>query len=409
MTTKHISIAILAASCTLGKVRGQGLMDIGRPVFEDGARLPFSLSVSSAAGWDSEPGAGSSTGSGSQLPSDGPGSAFWENAIDLYYPVGHGRSRLNIRANYSGTLYFDPPPGTQEFQNIGGLHLDYFRQINQRLSITDSAHLSYQTEPNYQIGASINRPTSGYYYGSNTFRASYNWSTRFSTVTSYTASFISYDDEALQDENNNSHLFSESLRYSLTRRTTALLDYRYSFTTYPDNPAADSQSHFILLGANRPLGRFLSMSLSGGAEFRSYDGPLGSETAPYGEAAINYHARENTTLRLYYRGGLEDTGTAGLQSNFSHRTGLAMTHRFTPRLSLDLAVDNVNSEVSDGPVGAAASQGDLLHARAGLTYSRPLWRRLNLNASYSFSTVSSDDPFAEYERHRVSLGVSGNF
>lgn len=409
---KHLAIAIGAASCALSAAHGQGLMDIGSNL-GDGVRLPFSLFISSSAGWDSNPRASSSTGPrngpGAGTLPEGAGSTFWQNAFNLHYPLGRGRHRFSVTADYSNTWYFDPPQGTREFQNTGGLHLDYFRPISQRLTLGDTAYFTHQTAPDFQVGASINRPTSGYYYFSNNLSARYNLTSRLSAVTSHTVSSISYDEEALQGENNITHVVSEGLRYSLTQKTTATLDYRLRFSQYPDNPAADSRSHFILLGVRRPIGRFLSMSLSGGAEFRSYDGPLGSRTDPYSEGAINYHARKNTTFRAYFRSGVEDTGSAGSQSSLSQRAGLALSQRLAPGLSLSASLDYINSDFTGSPVGLKNRKEDTFYTSVGLNYYRRLWRRLGLNANYSYSMVSSDDPFSEYQRHRVSLGLSTTF
>ena len=113
------------------------------------------------------------------------------------------------------------------------------------------------------------------------------------------------------------------------------------------------------------------MSVRGGGSC-SYDSTLGDETSPYSEASLNYHALKNTTFRCYYRGGLEDTGAAGQQTNFSRRIGLAMTHRFTPRLSSDVSVDNINSDYSGSPTGLEDRQEDTSHSSVGLSYFRLL-------------------------------------
>jgi hypothetical protein len=305
--------------------------------------------------------------------------------------------------------YFDPPEGVEELQNTGGLTVNYLRQVNERLSFGDALYLTYQTQPDFQVGSSITRPNSGYFYGSNNFWVNYRWSTHFSTMTSWTASAISYDDETHQDENNTRQLFSEKLRYALTQRTAVSLEYRFGLTDYPDNPAANSESNYLLFGVERPLSRFISMSVNGGAEWRAYDSALGNETAPIIEAAIDYRARENTTFRWYYRSGLEDTGSAGTQSNTTIRTGLTMSHRFGQGLSLNVALNGIRKDFLKSPTVMESRTEDTFEVTAGLSYHRHLWRRFGLNASYSFSMVNSDDEFSEYNRHQASLGISAQF
>ncbi len=405
---KPFPIAIVAAFWTVPAVQGQGLMDIGS-TFDDGVRLPFAFSVSSSLGYDSKPGANSSSGGGGHLPSDSEGSGFWRNGFTLNYPLGRANNRFNLDANYSNTWYFKASPGTQGIHHAGGVNLLFQREVSERFSFGDSLHLAYQTQPDFQVGASINRPTGGYFSGSNDLWADYKWSTRFSTKTSYTVSNIDYDEESLSTESNTRHELSEMVRYALTRRTAATFEYRFSVSEFPDNPNAESKSHYLLLGVERPLGRFVSMSVSAGGEWRAYDGPLGSRVSPHVEGAINYRARENTTFRLYYRSGLEDTGSAGVQSNMSMRAGLSMTHQFGAGLSMTLGVNSVNSDYTRGAAGVNNRQEDTLETSLGLNYYHHLWRRFGLNAGYTFSMVDSDDPFSEYKRHYLSLGLSAQF
>jgi hypothetical protein len=317
-------------------------------------------------------------------------------------------NRFSLDASLDSTWYLDPPQGTGEFQNTGGVNLNYFRRFSERLSIVDSLHLSHETQPNFQIGVSITRPTGGYFMGAHSLSAEYKWSTRFSTITGWSTTAISYEDHALRSENYSRQVFSEKFRYALTQRTAASLEYRFSFANYPDNPAAESQSNFLLLGIERPLGRFLSMTLSAGSEWRAYDGSLGNRTEPVVEAAIDYRARENTTFRWYYRSGLEDTGSAGRQSSFSRRTGLVMTHKFPVGISLNLAVNSLSGDLSSGGASTAGT-GDTFEASAGLSYYHHLWRRFGFNASYSYSMINSDDELSEYRRHQAALGISAQF
>src|SRR6187549_3396540 len=84
-----------ALSCMLAGVRAQGLMDIGQNPLNE-VRLPFSLTVSSAAGWDSNPRAGSSSNRFPGMPLEGPGSAYWQHSFTFHWPLGHGRNRFNV-------------------------------------------------------------------------------------------------------------------------------------------------------------------------------------------------------------------------------------------------------------------------------------------------------------------------
>jgi len=400
------------ASCGLTTVCAQGLRDIGAR-FDDEVKLPFSLILASSAGWDSNPQAGSFEGPQAGGPGDvsleGSGSAFWENTMALHMPAGNKRDRFYLEGNLATTMYADPPPGTEEFQLTGGLSASYVRVANSRLSYGDTIHLSRQTEPDLATGTPVNRPTGGYFSGSNRLWVSYGWSTRCTAITSWVVDVFEYDEIAQRAENSIRHLFSEELRYALTTRTTATLSYRFGLNRYPDSPGEDSTSHFLLLGADRPLGRFFSMSLKGGVEFRSYEGELGSTSEPYVESAIQYHARVNTTFRWYLRSGLEDSGSPGTQSRSSLRTGLSASQVLAPGLTLNAGVNLVDYSGSSDSSTFGGGQEDTLEGLIGLNYSRRLWRKFTFNADYTYSTMSSDDPLSDYQRHRVSVGMGASF
>ena len=285
--------------------------------------------------------------------------------------------------------------------------LDFVRQISPRLLIADSLYVAYETEPDYLIGASVNRRTNQYLYGYNNFSVSYAWTQRFSTVTGHTITGIWYEDDALEGSDNLTNIVHNQFRYSLSRTTTATLDYRFAITEYDNNPDADSQSHYILVGVDHSFSPQLAGSLRGGVQFRSYDGPIGDREVPYVEAALNYRVAKNTSLRWFHWLGLEDQDLAGFQSGFSYRTGLTVEHRLADRLTGNLSVHYIWQDYTDSPVGLADQTDNTFAGSVGLDYR--IWRNIGLNASYWYTNVDSDSPFREYERHRVSVGVTATF
>ncbi len=404
---KRLLTAAGGLLCLPAVSSGQSLWDFGSR-FDEKVRMPFSLRLSSAAGWDSRPGASSASRDGNNEVESG-GSAFWRNSIVLHYPLELENNRFDFDLDYSNTWYEDPPPGTRRTLHTGHAMLNYQRGFSPRLTIGNTAQFSHQGDPNFDLGATILRPTRGYSTGSNRLWAEYKWGPRFSTTTSYSFNAITYDEDSLKSENYITHTFGETFRYALTARTTSTFDYRYSFTRYPDNDAADSQSNYLLLGVERPIGRFFSATVKGGVEFRSYDGPLGNINAPTQEVSLNYLGLHNTTFSAFYRGGLEAMGRPGSQSNLTRRAGVRMTHHFTPTLSMNIGLDGVSTDYSKGTSGQRNEKLKTFHDVIGLRYSRPLGQRLRFDADYSFSMISSDDPLNEYSRHLFSLGVSGNF
>jgi hypothetical protein len=334
-------------------------------------------------------------------------SGYWQNGASLVYSAGDKRNHLNLGAHYSNIWYFDAAPGTEESYNNARISLDYVTQVSPRLVISDSFYLAYETEPDFLIGASINRRTNQYLYGYNNLSVSYAWDRRFSTVSGYTITGIWYEEEVNQNMDHLAHIFSQQFRYSISPTTTATVDYRFQFADYDNNPDADFTSHYVLAGVDHSFSPLLAGSLRVGAEFRDYDGDIGSETRPYLEGALNYRAGKNTILRWYHYLGMDDSDLAGFTSGYSYKTGLTVQHQLTDRLTGNLAVHYLYQMFEDSPYDLPDENDSTFAGSAGLDYR--LWRNIGLNATYWYTNTDSDNFYRDYERHRVSVGLTATF
>ena len=169
---KKIAIATLAVGLSVSASKGQGLLSIGaNRDYEE--KIPFSVTLASSVGYDSNMNTSSI---------DATESGYWQNGATLAYSTGDRRNHLNVGAHYSNIWYFDPAPDAEDVYNNARLSLDYVTQVSPRLVIADSFYLAYETEPDFLIGASINRRTNQYLYGYNNFSVSYAWTPRFQTI-----------------------------------------------------------------------------------------------------------------------------------------------------------------------------------------------------------------------------------
>jgi len=392
-----IAIATLALGLTVSASQGQGLLSIGADRdYEE--KIPFTVTLASSVGWDSNM---------NTSPDYETESGYWQNGGSLVYSAGDKRNHLNLGAHYSNIWYFDAAPGTEDTYNNARVTLDYVTQISPRLTVSDSFYLAYETEPDFLVGASINRRTSQYLYGYNNLSVSYAWTPRFSTVTGYTLTGIWYEEDENQNMDHLSHLFSQQFRYSVSRTTTGTFDYRFQVADYDNNPDAEYTAHYALVGVDRSFTPLLAGSLRVGAQFRDYDGPLGSDTRPYLEGALNYRAGKNTTLRWYHYLGGDDSDLTGFASGYSYKTGLTAQHQLTERLTGNVALHYLNQNFEDSPYDLPDQTDNTFAGSAGLDYR--LWRNIGLNATYSYTTTDSDNYYRNYDRHRVSLGLTATF
>lgn len=410
---KPIFAATLLTLCAASGVQSQGLLSIG-PIFDDGQTVRFGGTYTSSLGWDSNPRSGFSGRGGGD--DDSEGSAFWSNGISLVTQRGKPDNRLLLNGSYSNTWYLDTSPGTEDMAHNGRLGLNYSRQLSRRWRVSNSFNTTYSTDPEFDVGETVNRRTGGSLYLSNNLSASCIWTHRISTVTGYSFSTVMYDDESggETDSSLGSEEFirngvSQQFRYILDRRTTLTASYRFSQTNYSDDSDGDSRSHFFLFGGDRAFERGFSISGSGGVQYREYIETGEGRASPYGEAALNYR-RDLTSVRWHHRVGMEDTGNAaragqqGGDGGYSYRTGLSLSHQFSRRLSFNASANYVYQTFPRGFGGEGDNVEETVDGRLGLHYK--LRRRVGMGFNYYYTTVISDNPFEEYDRHRFSLGVT---
>ena len=382
------SAALLGLSAS---AQAQGLLNLNSNDSELDKKIPFHWTVGMNVGWDSNP--RSSQG-------DSSGSAFMSGHLGAEYATGDRRTSYIWNGSYSPIYYFEEG----ELYHNARLSFSVRHKVNPRLTINDSAYVSYEIEPDYQIGASIARRTEQYLYFYNGISASYAWNRRFSTVFSHNISGVYYDDSASSGEDNLTNTFGVEGRYALSRTTTAALTYRFAIAQY-DNGFGDFTSQYFLAGLDHKFSPRLTGSFRVGAEIQDRDNG-GDHTAPYFEGNLSYAVAKKTQLGWYHRLGYENSDIGGYGERYSYRTGLSLSQRVNSRLTANVGAHYIHDTFEEG--GALDSfDDDTIALSTGLAYN--VYRNVTLNGSYSYTTVSSGNPFREFDRHMLSLGVSARF
>jgi hypothetical protein len=112
-----------------------------------------------------------------------------------------------------------------------------------------------------------------------------------------------------------------------------------------------------------------------------------------------------TFARWYAALGFNGAELAAFSSRYGVNTGLQINHNLTNRVSLNAGV-NYGYSTFDNPGGIDGTEHSLFLS-TGLGYN--ILENLRLDAQYSFSTLQSNDPLREFDRHRVSLGATATF
>ena len=278
---------------------------IGEGIFTN---LPFKTSLSADVGYDDNV---------FTSHTDRIGSGYDDLNLNIGSHIGNQRSRLDGDLAL-GFAYYWNRPGRSVDPNIS-LNLNSSYKLTPRLMLSLSSNLAYQAQPNFAIAGAATQNVGNYFFGSNQISLGYEWTPRFSTVTSYSLTSYWYDNstEATQ-QNRLEHLIGEQLRYMLFPTATLVGEYRFGYISYQTSntassgtPNTDSYSHFLLAGADATLSPRLSFTFRGGAEIRTFLTPGGMEkTFPYAESTLGYEYRPSCFFQWYNRLGLEQSDFA---------------------------------------------------------------------------------------------------
>jgi len=255
----------------------------------------------------------------------------------------------------------------------------------------------------------------------------YRWTERFGTYTGIRFSGSSYDDTSTDPNQSNlsdriNWQVYQQLRYQYSPQTVLITEYRYG-QTLTDSVASESTDQYFLIGADHRFSPNTIGTIRVGAQMRDVDGGA-SSTSPYLEFALNSQINRQLKLGAFMRYGMEgeDTvlsgGAPAELFNYDERTTLRMgttgTYQISPDLSLNSGVDLIQSNYDKGrPIDGTGGEGpsyDETTFNAYIGMSMKLTDFLYGNLSYNYSQVVSDvNDSREYDRNRVSVGVSAEF
>ncbi len=335
--------------------------------------------------------------------------SFYTNGhVVMDYKFGDARTQVAFQA-FGGLSYYYNRPFGRGYDITTGLSLSVSHQATPRLGLGAALYLAYQSEPDFNTGFGVNRRSGEYFYSSDKFSTSYQWSPRFSTLTSYTLGVLNYEDNSVGFfEDRVEHTFGNEFRFLVLPTTTAVGEYRYQITEFETAPR-DSMTHFVLGGLDHSFNPRFNISLRGGVQFREFDN-FGDRTSPYAEGTLNYALTEKSSVSWNNRYGLDEPDVPGSPSRSSFRTGLRGNYAFTPRISSTLSIYYQHDE-NDGfqtPFFFIPSfSEDTLDLSLGVRYEiNSVFAAL---AGYSHTEVLSDITLREYARNRYYLGLNATF
>jgi hypothetical protein len=322
-----------------------------------GATVPLEITAGVDIGYDDHViGSRSTTGSSS---------FFTRENIVLSYDRPRERSELRLLAVGRFDQFLDV--GTDDKDVNVTLLLTH--NFSTRLSFRADVYAAYQTEPNFQSNVGPENVRAPHFDTNDIFSVTYHWFPRFSMITSYTFRRVQYESSSSSigtSQNRVENTLGEELRFSLTKRTDVLGEYRFQTIDY-DTATNNSITHYVLVGVDHRLTEHLRLDMRGGPSFRSLEND-GNMVNPYAEVRLDYTS-SNHSLNWTTSYGYESPNVAGASNRTTIRTGLNLTYDLTSRLHSTAAFYYHHDENEGGSSGTTSvGTQDSLELSLGFRY-----------------------------------------
>ena len=355
-----------------------------------------------------------------------PGLGAKQDSVSLAPSVGLSfvsitpQTTWDVYARLGLVYYFDAPStgNSQDINSQSRVGVNLIHRFSERLRFSSRNFVSYELEPDYSYGYASSRQSGEYFFWQTDNSVGFRWTERFATYTGFSLTGADYD---VQNNDRYTWELYNQLRYQLGPQTVLTGDYRYSQTS-GSNQSSDSTNQYVLLGAEQRFSPNTIGIIRAGAQFREVD-QGSSSTSPYFELALNSQVTQQLSVRAFTRYGIEsyDTvrtlasnGLVEFDDRKTLRIGIASEYAFSPIFSVSGGVDYIPTSFEGGrqiPSVAGSTvadqKEDLINAYIGA--SMKFNDLLTGTVSYNFTNSSSDFSNNDYNRNRISLGVSAEF
>jgi hypothetical protein len=337
------------------------------------------------------------------------------------------QTTLDVYSKLGMVYYFDAPDGIDDINSQSRLGVSVIHRFSERVRFVSRNFAAYELEPDYSYGMASSRQSSEFLSWSTDNSLGYRLTERFGTYTGIRLNGSSYDDD---DSGNLSDRTTwqvyEQLRFQYSPQTVLIGEYRFGETLTRNDLASESTNQYFLIGADHRFSPNTIGTVRTGAQLRDVDRGTNS-TSPYLEFALNSQVNRQLRLGAFMRYGMEDDDTVldpdsslgTVYFNYDERSvfrlGMTGTYLLSPDLSLNSGIDLIQSEYDSGrqvsPAGITTGPSlseTTVNAYIGMSVK--LTDFLYGNLSYNYSQVVSDvNDYREYDRNRVSVGVSAEF
>jgi hypothetical protein len=334
------------------------------------------------------------------LSSSAKGSWFAAENVVLTYNRPGDRTAFSLLGVGRFTQNFDV---TGQNEKSGNVTMALSHNFSTRLSFYASIYAAYQNEPNFQSNVGPENVRANFFDTRDIFSLTYHWSTRLTSVTSYTFERVKYDQSSVGNfQDRVDSTVGEQLVFSLSTRTGLVGEYRYETITY-DTAPTDSTTHYLLAGINHNFTEHLIVQLRAGESFRSVEN-AGDSALPNFEGSVNYVSSNHSLNWITSYGFESPTAGGGVTTTKTLRTGLNLTYGLTSRLNSVAGVFYHHDENQAGTGTSSTGTQNSFDLNLGLRYT--INKHFTLHLDYNHTMQSSMGSTSGYSRNRYFAGVT---
>lgn len=329
----------------------------------------------------------------------------------------------DVYARLGLVYYFDAPDSMDDVSSQSRAGVNLTHRFNERLRFSSRNFISYELEPDYSYGYASSRQAGEYFFWQTDNSIGFRWTERVATYTGFRLTGTDYADVSNNDRFT-WELYNQ-FRYQLSPQTVLTGDYRYAQTS-GDGVSSDSTDQYILAGVEHRFSPNTIGIIRAGVQLRDVDDGSNS-TSPYVEFALNSQINQQFRIRSFARYGMEsydtvqsfDTNSDGLADTTVEfddrqtlRFGVSGEYSISPMLSVFGGIDYIPTSYQSGrviPGGASFSDQDEDIFNAYIGVSMKFNDYLTGTASYNYTNSNSDISGRDYDRNRISVGLSAEF
>jgi hypothetical protein len=397
----------------IGSASAQGLYYVGSEAQES---LPLKWVVGTTVTYDDNVNAGSGPAQNSMSINPYVGLTFVSVSPQTTWDV---YARLGL------IYYLDAPAGMDDMYSQSRAGINLTHRFSERLRFSSRNFISYEMEPEYSYGYASSRVVGEYLYWQTDNSLGFRWTERFATYTGVRLTGLEYPDA---DYNNRlTWEIYNQCRYQLSPQTVLTFDARYSETSGDGGAAGVSSSdyndQYYLIGAEHRFNATTIGIIRAGIQLHSVDDGTNNYTSPYVEFALNSQINQQFSVRAYARYGIEGydsvqnlpvIGLVEYDDRQTLRFGVSGEYAISPMFSIFGGVDYMPSSYASGRdlqapfvANIPDMDEDIINAYIGLSVK--FNQMLTGTLSYNYTTSSSDIKVRDYDRNRISLGLSAEF